>query len=253
MTATADSSSAHALHVLSAGAAKGLVQALQQRFAASSGARVEGTFGAVGAIRERFAGGAPCDAIILTAAMLDEMAAAGDIVADSRTPLGRVRTGIAARAGAQWPAIDTREALRASIAAAPALYCPDTQRSTAGIHLLRVLERLSLSGREPGSERDDVRPRLREFPNGAIAMAQLAADGPPGAIGCTQVTEILYTPGVELVSVLRHEFELATVYVAAVCTRAADPQRARRLIELLSGPESGSLRLTSGFEPATPV
>jgi molybdate transport system substrate-binding protein len=229
------------LHVLSAGAAKGLVQALQPRFTERTGADVAATFGAVGAIREQWAAGAPCDVIILTAAMLDEMAAAGHIAADSRRPLGRVFTGVAVRAQAPRPAIDTREALRTSLAAASALYCPDTSRSTAGIHFLRVLEHLGL--------REAARPRLREYPNGATAMAQLAAEGPPAAIGCTQVTEILYTPGVELVGKLPREFELATVYAAAVCARAGDRTGAHRLIELLSGAESDALRGASGFEP----
>ena len=51
-------------------------------------------------------------------------------------------------------------------------------------------------------------------------------------IGCTQVTEILSTPGVTLVGPLPKQFELATVYTAGVCTGAAQPELAQRLASL---------------------
>jgi molybdate transport system substrate-binding protein len=70
----------------------------------------------------------------------------------------------------------------------------------------------------------------------------------PDAIGCTQITEILYTPGIELVGPLPVEFELATVYSAGIAARAAQPDAARRLIELLAGPDSRALRAEGGFE-----
>ncbi len=58
------------LEVLSAGAAKGLVESLQAAFTAETGIGIHGTFNAVGAIHERAVAGGPCDVIILTAAMI---------------------------------------------------------------------------------------------------------------------------------------------------------------------------------------
>ena len=80
-------------------------------------------------------------------------------------------------------------------------------------------------------------------------MRALAASRQRGELGCTQVTEILYTPGVALVGALPAGFDLATVYVAAVCTRARDGVNARRLVQLLAGAEARALRLRGGFEP----
>ncbi|MEO8849786.1 MAG: ABC transporter substrate-binding protein, partial [Casimicrobiaceae bacterium] len=84
--------------------------------------------------------------------------------------------------------------------------------------------------------------------NGAAAMAALAQAQEPHAIGCTQVTEILYTPGVVLAGTLPREFELATVYSAAVCSGAADSARARQLVAMLAGTESAVIRAAGGFE-----
>jgi len=79
-------------------------------------------------------------------------------------------------------------------------------------------------------------------------MAQMAACDEPGLLGCTQVTEILYTEGVQLVAALPPEFELATVYTAAVCTRATEPELAKRLVAMLGGEGSREVRQKGGFE-----
>ena len=83
-------------------------------------------------------------------------------------------------------------------------------------------------------------------------MRELAADPRPGAIGCTQITEIKYTPGIALVNALPEAFELATIYSAAVNAKASEPELARRFVELISGPRSRCLRSQGGFEPVTP-
>ena len=229
------------LHLLSAGAAKGLVQALQPAFERAAGCRLAAEFGAVGAMKERLLGGAPCDVLILTEAMLAALARDGIVDAATLRPLGRVYTGIAVPAKAALPRIDTPETLRAAITRATAIYFPDPQRATAGIHFAGVLDRLGI--------RDAVAPHLMPYPNGANAMRALADAGDAKAIGCTQVTEILYTPGVVLAGVLPREFELATVYSVAVCTHAASRERGLRLVESIAGDAARALREQGGFVP----
>ncbi len=232
--------SAARLHLLSAGAAQGLARALEERWTSESGAALDARYAAVGAIKEAFDEGAPCDVIVLTAAMIDAMAAAGAVLPDTRAALGRVRTGIAVRAGDALPAVDTPEALRMALLAADAIYFPDPERATAGIHFAKVLRELGID--------EVVRARLRPFANGATAMRELAAATSAHPIGCTQHTEILYTPGVRLVAALPRAFELATGYVAAVSARAADAALARRFVQRLAGAEAQALRSAGGFE-----
>lgn len=229
----------HALHVLSAGAAKGVVLALAPAFEAEKGAAIAATFDSAGAIRSAFAHGTPCDVVILPAAMLDTLASQERIDADSIAALGRVPTGIAVAAGDRTPAVGTADALRASLAGASALYCPDTARATAGVHFAGVLRTLGLY--------EASQSKLRAYPNGARAMAALAAAGQQGALGCTQITEILYTPGVVLVAPLPKPFELATIYAAAVSRHAASPDRAYAFVERLTGQASEALRRAGGF------
>lgn len=227
------------LHVLSGGAAQGVVAALSGEFQATTGYAIDGTFGAVGAMKEKLLAGAPADVLILTRALIDELADAGHVEAGTRADLGHVRTGVAVRAGDPTPDVSTPEALRTTLRGAEAIFFPDPQRATAGIHFARVLETLGIAAEVVG--------RLRTHPNGATAMRELAKATGERPIGVTQITEILNTAGVTLVAPLPREFELATVYTAAVCTRAAAPDAARRLVALLSAGETLAVRDRAGF------
>src|SRR4030081_3541468 len=95
------------LHILSAGAAQGAVKALQPAFSADALVELKGTFGAVGIIKEKLLAGAPCDVIILTAALIEELTKAGQVVAGSGAPLGRVKTGVAVRRGDPMPDVSS--------------------------------------------------------------------------------------------------------------------------------------------------
>lgn len=228
------------LYVLCAGAAQGLVKALAPKVAVELGVRIEGRFGAVGAMKEALLAGEPCDVMIVTDAMIETLAGTGDLDGRSRAALGRVRTGVAVKSDAAAPDVGTSEGLRAALLASDRIYFPDPLRATAGIHFADVMKKLGIF--------ETLQPRLRTYPAGAIAMRELAANPAPRLIGCTQVTEINYTEGIDLVGALPDEFELATVYTAAVSTNAANPELALRFVELLAGPLSRALREQGGFE-----
>lgn len=213
------------LKILSGGAAQGLANALAPRFKAETGCGIDGTFGAVGAMRDKLLGGAPADLLILTAALIAELERSGHVLQGSARAIGTVHTGIAVRAGDPRPAVGDANALRAALLASDGIYVPDMKLSTAGIHVAKVLRTLGIEAR--------VAPYLREFPNGATAMKAMAAAG-GRSIGCTQVTEIMNTPGVTLIANLPQGLELATVYMAGVCAHAARHDLAARFASLLA-------------------
>jgi molybdate transport system substrate-binding protein len=223
------------LRFLSAGAAQGLVTAI----AAESGIEVAGTFSAVGAIREKFLAGEACDIVILTHAQVAELAALGR-VSGTGADLGTVPTAIAVKSGTPVPAIANADELRTTLLAADALYFPDPQKATAGIHFAKVIDALGIRGQ--------VAARLRTFPNGTTAMREMAsAAGRP--VGCTQATEILATRGITLVASLPEPHGLATVYTAALSAAAAHPDAARAFLARLTGETSRAMRTRSGFAP----
>lgn len=228
------------LQLLCAGAARGLVKAMEATLVAETGVGVRGSFGAVGAMKERLLAGEPCDVIVLTEALIDELAASGQVLRGSVAPLGWVGTGVAVREGEPLPDIGDGAALARALRAATGILFPDPARATAGIHFADVLKRLGVYA--------EVEARLSTFPNGATAMRELAQATRPGLIGCTQITEIRYTPGVTLAGPLPAGYALQTVYSVAVCAKAAQPAIAALFVELLAGPASLGLREAGGFE-----
>lgn len=227
------------LHVLSGGAAHGLVGALTPRFAAETGHDIAGQFGAVGAIKEKLLSGAPADLLILTRQMIGDLERDGHVVPGSAVDIGVVHTGIAVRAGDPLPDIETPATLRFVLDAADALYFPDPSIATAGAHFSKVLAQLGLAEQLAG--------RIRTFPNGAAAMAALAAHIGGRPIGCTQATEIIGTPGTVLAGPLPPEHALTTIYTAAIARRAASPNAAQRFAAMLTGADAKPHREAAGF------
>lgn len=231
---------ARTIAILCAGASQGLVTGMAETLHAELDVRAVGRFGAVGAMRDAFIAGDPCDLMILTDPMIRAMVAEGQLHATGLAPLGSVRTGVAVPAGRPLPSVGSAEALAAALQAASSVWIPDTVRSTAGIHMRKVFDSLNLS--------QALAQRLREFPNGATAMRAMAESGDSHALGFTQISEILFTQGVALAGPLPAEFELGTVYTAAVSARAANPELAARVIALMASPASADLRRQCGFE-----
>jgi molybdate transport system substrate-binding protein len=230
-----------AFHLLSAGAAKGLWLASAPQFERDSGLRLQADYGAVGAMLERLNGGAACDLIVLTRAMVDALARESRVDAGTITDLGWVHTGVAVPVDRVAAPVTDVASLLAILSPARAIYLPDPERATAGIHAMRVL-------RELGEASDGS--RLRTFPNGAAAMAALARDALPDGVGITQVSEILYTPGVRLLGALPPPHGLATLYSAAVPRGAAHAAAASRWLRQLTGAEAMALRARGGFVAA---
>ncbi len=228
------------LNILSAGAAQGVVLALAAQFKAETGADLNATFGAVGAMREKFLAGDACDLIILTKAQIAELVAQSRVWRDSAADLGIVRTGVAVRVGDAFPDVSDADALRAALLAADGIYFPDPIKATAGIHVAKVIAALGIDA--------DVASRIRTYPNGATAMRAMADEKNGRLIGLTQVTEINNTVGATLVSVLPKEFELATVYSVGVATSAKSMEAARHLAKMLTGEVSLAVRVKAGYE-----
>ena len=228
------------INLLSGAAAQGLVTQLEHRFETEHRCTIDASFGAVGMMKDSLLAGAACDVIILTQALIEQLGTSGEVLTPSIHALGIVKTGIAVKMGDVAPAVGTLAELKTALQSARGIYFPDPVKARAGIYFMNVLKQLGLDA--------ELASRLHPFPNGATAMNAMADAEGNGFLGCTQVTEILYTDGVGLVAPLPQEFELSTIYTAAVCARAIEPQAAHELIALLVSPEAATVRTACGFE-----
>jgi len=226
------------VRVISAGAARGLLTALDAALADRVQASIVVDYGPVGVVDEAVRSGASCDVVITSASRLGDLVADGLVVADSDVSLGSVPTALAVRAGGAVPPLADGADVRAALLAADAVYCPDTDLSTAGAHLRSVLEALAVT--------ESVLPRLSVHSHGAAALQAMVAGSASSPVGVAQLTEVLATDGVVPVGALPAPYALATDYRAAVGVHAADPGRAGLLVQMLAG--HGLARRAAGFQ-----
>jgi molybdate transport system substrate-binding protein len=228
------------IRVLSAGAAQAVVEKIARSYTRDTNREVNGEFSAVGAIKQRVLEGVAADVIILTGALINELIAAGHVVAGSRADLGKVGTGVAVRSGALLPDVSSADTLRGSLLAASKVVCPDPATATAGKVVMQVLERLGIS--------DRVKPNMQFFPNGYAAMKWLAESRSGNEIGITQISEILANKGVTYAGPLPGDLQTKTIYSAGLSARAAEPGAAREFIARLTSPAARSVLATAGYE-----
>jgi molybdate transport system substrate-binding protein len=228
------------LRLLSAGAAQAVCERIIDEFQRDTGHEVEASFGAVGAMKARMAGGEPTDLIILSAPLIQDLVSAGMVAVSSVRDIGKVGTGVAVRAGTPLPEVRTREALRGNILAASVIVCPDPATATAGKIVMKLMERLGVA--------TQVEDRMQFFPNGYAAMKWLSESSGNMELGITQNTEILPNKGVTWVGALPDEFQMKATYTAGVAAKGMQPELAREFVRRLTAESFRPQLRDAGYE-----
>lgn len=227
------------LVVLSAAAMKTAVSQIPAAFEAATGEHVTFVFGTAGFIRDKAVAGEMFDVAIVPPAPLADLMKRGLVVDGSMRPLGLVKLGAAVRTGTPHPDIATEASFKAALLAAPSIGMADPATgATSGIYLVKMLERMGVM--------ETVRPRLKFYPEGQVAM-EAAARGDV-AFGLGQVSEILPVAGTDLVGTIPESLQLRTIYAAGLAKGARNPETARRLLDYLAGPQEEAAYKAQGFE-----
>jgi len=109
----------------------------------------------------------------------------------------------------------------------------------SGVHLDSVVARLGIS--------ENIRSRTIR-PDTDI-VSELVAKGEV-EIGMVVVTQILTTPGVDLVGPLPSELQAYVTFVAGISSESKAPDGASQLIKFLLGPRAAAVITSQGMEPA---
>ena len=223
------------LALLCAGAAKGLVAALGPRSRPRPVSRSTARSARSARSSRSSLRGAPCDVIVLTAALIGALEKEGRVVPGSAAPLGtRAHRRSRCAAGAPQPDIGDAASLRASLAGALAArtFPIPSARPRASISSA-CCGGSAFATRSRGALRDVSERRGGD--GRARASARAAA-----TIGCTQVTEILYTPGVTLVGALPPGSSSRPSSGGGVRGARAHRDAALRLVECWRAPNRAS-------------
>lgn len=189
-------------------------------------------------IAKRLAAGEVYDILISPPPAIAQAGKDGQLVADTKVPVGRVGAGIIVRASATAPDVSTVEGLKRALLAADSIVY---NTASTGIYLDKLFERLGIL--------DAIKPKTTRYPDGASVMEHVIR-GKGSEIGFGAITEIkLYEPkGLKLVGPLPAEVQNTTSYEAAVMTASPNADAAREVLRILASPAGRAAFASGGVE-----
>src|SRR5712675_2154603 len=214
----------------------GAVRRLTDRYEAELRTRIDADFAPTLALLDRLRGGEGADAVILTREGLDDLAAEGTVVADSRVDLARSYVGIAVKAGADHPDIATEPTLRATLLGARSVAY--SRIGASGIFFAQLIERMGIASQ--------INARARIIPQGFTGERLVAGEAD---LAVQQISELKQVSGIEVVGPIPLDLQSPAVFSAgrvAASTRAAQSDA---LLKYLASPEVAPVLRESGLEP----
>lgn len=177
------------------------------------------------------------DAVVLASNAIDQLIAAGKVVAGSRTDLVKSGVAVAVRSGATHPDIGSEAALKAAVLAARSL---SYSTGPSGVALVKLFERWGIA--------EEIKNRIVQAPPG-VPVGSLVAKGEV-ELGFQQLSELIHLQGIDVVGPLPADIQIITTFsagIAATCTR---PEAVRPLLDFLVSPAADEAKRRNGMEPA---
>jgi len=205
-------------------------------FERATGHRIAISVDVAAAMVRRFEAGEACDLLVVIENQLDGLIRSGKIIAGSRTVLARSGIGVEVRAGAPRPDIGSVEAFKRALLEAKSIAY--LKEGASGVYLAGLLERLGVA--------KAIEPKLTR-PETDI-VSKLVAEGKV-ELGMVVITQILTTPGVDLVGPLPAEIQSYLVFAAGVASNSPVRDPALELLRFMTGPRAARALRAQGMEP----
>lgn len=188
------------------------------------------------AFQRRADAGEKFDLLISTSTFVDDRIKAGKILPATRTEIARSGIGMEVKAGGRKPDIRSLEQFKSALLNARSIaYLKDIG---SGIHISRVIENLGLT--------EQLKSKTTR-PDSDI-VSELVANGKV-ELGMVVITQILTTPGVQLVGPLPAEIQSYVTFTAGVSVDSNQAGAARDLIQFLTGSIAIPVIKSQGMEP----
>ena len=229
--------SAAEIRLLSAASMQTVFAELIGDFERASGHKVVVHYSTMGAITDRVMRGEDADLVISSPASISSLVTTGKIKSGSEVAISKTGVGIVVPSGAPSPVVANVEDFRRALLSAKIIvYANPAGGGAAGIHIARVIERLGIAG--------DLQPKTRLAKGGDVTEVTLEAGN--GALGMTQVSEIVGKPGARLVEV-PEELQNYTGFVAGAPAGGGKSAAVDAFIEFLRTPRAIAVMKEKGM------
>lgn len=207
------------------------------QFERSSGYQLNVVTGIAATLADRIIAGEKFDVFIGPPVQIERIIQNNKILANTRVAIARSGVGVEVRAGAPKPDITSVEAFKHALLNAKSIgYLK--QEGTSGAYLAGLVERLGIA--------DVIKSKVIR-PETDI-VSELVAKGEI-ELGMVVITQIMTTPGVELVGPIPEDLQYYVRWSGGVSTNSAAPNSAGELLRFLTGPTVLPVLKSQGMEP----
>ena len=227
------------IKVLTSVALRSALDGIVPEFEKNTGNKVAIDYNLAAEQKKRILAGERADVIILTRAMIEDLAKQGKVAADSIANVAGTPVSVVARAGAAKPDISSVEAFKQALLAAKSItYADPAKGGLSGVVMARAIEHLGIA--------DQLKAKTILVPG--AQSPDLVAKG-EAELGIAQASEIVPVAGVQLVGPLPGELASTTLFTGGIGAASQSAAAAKALIEFLRGPEAAQSFKAKGFEP----
>jgi molybdate transport system substrate-binding protein len=216
---------------------KASIDTLIPEFERISGHKVSVTYEIYAGQKARIDSG-DFDVPIFAKSQIDEMSKRGLIAPGSVANIASTNIGIAVKTGAPHPDIHDEAAFKHLMLSARSITY--TENSSTGVYVTKLLARLGLT--------EQIKNKLLLQAGGAMttpAVAQGKAE-----IGIVLISDILATPGVDLVGPLPPGLQNEVMQSAGIDAKEETPNNSKAFIEYLKSPTASAAFESKGLQPA---
>jgi molybdate transport system substrate-binding protein len=186
---------------------------------------------------KRVQAGEAFDAVVLAANAIDQLIAAGRVVAGSRVDLVNSGVAVAVRAGSARPDIATEDSLKRAVLAAPSI---GYSTGPSGVQLAKLFERWGIA--------EQIKRRIVQAPPG-VPVGSLVAQGEV-ALGFQQLSELMNLPGIEVLGPLPTAIQIITTFSGGVAVASTQADAVREMLTFMAAPATAGVKRRNGMAPA---
>lgn len=227
------------VRLLSAASIQEVFKEIIGDFERSSGNRVIIHYGTMGAITDWMRSGEEADLVISSLQSIAALVKEGKVEAGSQTTISKVAVGMVVRSGTALPVIASIEDFsRALLDARTIVYADPSRGGAAGIHIARVIQQLGIA--------EQLKPKTRFGAGGDITEVTLTQG--EGALGMTQVSEIVGKPGALFVGPLPETLQNYTIFATGRPIGAKEPEAVTAFLDFLKSPVAIAAMKAKGMQ-----
>jgi molybdate transport system substrate-binding protein len=223
------------------GPTKAAIDEILPGFQAKTGYKVDVSYGNGVGTKGQAAKGDPYDVFVILPPYKEALAS-GNLVASSKTTIGRFVLAITVKKGSPIPDISTTESTKKALLAAKSLSTVDPTAGSVGVATGEAVQKMGIA--------DQMKDRIKYVQNGGL-VGKAVTDG-DAEIGMGPYVSDLQgnrNPDLVVVGALPAGASTPTDIDAFIATKAKDPKACKALLDYLKSPEAEAIYKAHGIAP----